>query len=83
VWVDDWCEVTFKCRAPTLKESLKFSPIPNVSHKSRLRLKEEILRGEGLGTERMIYSNNAILDTVPIEQVFERSLSSVSEFFLT
>jgi len=81
VWVDDWCEVTFKCRAPTLKESLYYSPIPHVAHKSRLRLKEEILRGDGLGTQRMIYSNNAILDTVPIDQVFERSLQSVSEFF--
>jgi hypothetical protein len=46
-----------------------------------LRLKEEILRGDGLGTERMIYSNNAILDSVPIDQVFERNLVSVSEFF--
>ncbi len=81
VWVDDWCELTLKCRAPTLKQSLYYSPIPNSTHKSRLRLKEEILRGDGLGTERMIYSNNAILDTVPIDKVFERSLGSVAEFF--
>lgn len=81
VWVDDWCEVTFKCRAPTLKNALSYSPVPIVSHKSRLRLKEEILRGDGLGTERMIYSNNAILDSVPIDRVFERNLSSVAEFF--
>lgn len=81
VWVDDWCEVTLKCRAQTLKDSLKYKPNPQVSHKSRLRLKEEILRGDGLGTERMIYSNNAILDTVPIDKVFERSFDSVAEFF--
>lgn len=81
VWVDDWCEVTFKCRAQTLKESLQYKPNPASAHKSRLRLKEEILRGDGLGTERMIYSNNAILDTVPIDQVFERNLESVAEFF--
>ncbi|MDO8693338.1 MAG: hypothetical protein Q7J51_04510 [Sheuella sp.] len=81
VWVDDWCEVTLKCRAQTLKDSLTYNPNPVVAHKSRLRLKEEILRGDGFGTERMIYSNNAILDTVPIDQVFERNLNSVSEFF--
>ena len=81
VWVDDWCEVTLKCRAQTLKESLIYNPNPVVVHKSRLRLKEEILRGDGLGTERMIYSNNAILDSVPIDKVFERNLDSVSEFF--
>ncbi len=81
VWVDDWCEVTLKCRASSLKDSLNYSPTPNVSHKSRLRLKEEILRGDGLGTSRNIYSNNAILDTVPIDKVFERSLGSITEFF--
>lgn len=81
VWVDDWCEVTLKCRAATLKESLNYTPKPKASQKSRLRLKEEILRGEGLGTMRMIYSNNAILDTIPVDQIFERSLGSVSEFF--
>jgi tetratricopeptide (TPR) repeat protein len=65
----------------SLKESLKYNPSPAAMHKSRLRLKEEILRGDGLGTERMIYSNNAILDTVPIDRVFDRRLDSIAEFF--
>jgi hypothetical protein len=80
VWVDDWCEVTLKCRAHELKESLKFDPKPGVDQKYRLRLKEEILRGDGLGTTRTIYSNNAILDTVPIDSVFERNFDSIVEF---
>ena len=77
VWVDDWCEVTLKCRADTIKESLAYDPTPKVKHKFRRRLKEEILRGEGIGSQRLIYSNNAIMDAVPIEDVFERSLKSV------
>lgn len=81
VWVDDWCEVTLKCRAHTLKDSLHYSPKSAVPLKVRLRLKEEILRGDGLGTTRMIYSNNAILDTVPLNSVFDRTLQSVIGFF--
>ena len=81
VWVDDWCEVTLKCRAHTLPDSLAYNPKPQVAHKSRLRLKEEILRGDGLGTQRMIYSNNAIMDTVPVDSVFERTMKSVIGFF--
>ena len=81
VWVDDWCEVTLKCRAHTLKDSLHYSPKSAVPHKVRLRLKEEILRGDGLGTARMIYSNNAILDTVPVDSIFDRTLQSVIGFF--
>ena len=81
VWVDDWCEVTLKCRAHTLKESLQYSPKADVPHKVRLRLKEEILRGDGPGTTRLIYSNNAILDTVPVDHIFDRVFSSVAGFF--
>jgi hypothetical protein len=81
VWVDDWCEVTLKCRAHTLTDSLAYSPKPNVPHKVRLRLKEEILRGDGLGTARTIYSNNAILDTVPVDAIFDRTFKSVMGFF--
>lgn len=81
VWVDDWCEVTLKCRTPELKSSLKFDPKPNTAHKHRLRLKEEILRGDQLGSSRRIYSNNSIMDAVPIDQVFERSFGSIGKHF--
>lgn len=81
VWVDDWCEVTLKCRTPKLKASLKFDPKPNTTHKHRLRLKEEILRGDQLGSSRRIYSNNSIMDAVPIDKVFERTMSGITEYF--
>jgi len=79
--VDDYCEVTLKCRSHNLEESSAFSPAPKKSLKSRIRFKEEILRGDDLGSKRLIYSNNAILDAVPIDNVFDRTLSSVSKFF--
>lgn len=81
VWVDDWCEVTLKCRAPTLKASTAFNPEPKSVHKYRLRLKEELLRGDGLGSTRAIYSNNSILDSIPIDSVFERDWAGVLKNF--
>lgn len=81
VWVDDWCEVTLKCRTHDINESIKFDPTPHVKVKSRIRLKEEILRGDELGSKRNIYSNNAILESVPIEKIFDRKISSIIKFF--
>lgn len=81
VWVDDWCEVTLKCRTGSLAQSHQFDPSPKKSIKSRLRLKEEILRGDAVGSARSIYSNNAILDAVPIDSLFEKSLTSVGKYF--
>lgn len=81
VWVDDWCEVTLKCRTKDVLEAGKFNPTPKKSIKSRLRLKEEILRGDELGSTRSIYSNNAILDAVPLDNLFDRSLGSAAKFF--
>ncbi len=81
VWVDDYCEVTLKCRATEIDVCSKFNPIPKKGIKSRARLKEEILRGDDLGTARNLYSNNAILDAVPLDNLFERNLSSITKFF--
>ena len=81
VWVDDWCEVTLKCRTGNLAQSHQFDPSPKKSIKSRLRLKEEILRGDAVGSARSIYSNNAILDAVPFDSLFEKSLTSVGKYF--
>jgi hypothetical protein len=81
VWVDDICEVTLKCRTNDVIQSSKFNPAPKKSLKSRIRLKEEILRGDDLGSKRSIYSHNAILDTVPIDNLFDRSLVSITKFF--
>ena len=81
VWVDDWCEVTLKSRGQDLTESKKFNPSPKKNIKYRLRFKEEILRGDQLGTSRAIYSNNAILDTVPLDSIFDRNYASITKFF--
>ena len=81
VWVDDWCEVTMKCRSHELDLSSKFNPTPKTKSKARIRFKEEILRGDGLGTMRSVYSNNSILDAIPIDQVFERTYEGIAKFF--
>ena len=81
VWVDDFAEVTLKCRAHDLVQASSFNPSPKKKIKSRIRFKEEILRGDQLGTQRKIYSNNAILDAVPIDDLFVRTFDSISKFF--
>jgi hypothetical protein len=81
IWVDDWCEVTLKCRADDLQHALLLDPTPQTHHAYRLRLKEEILRGPTMGSTRTIYSNNVILDSVPIDSVFERTFGGVMENF--
>ena len=81
VWIDDWCEVTFKCRANGKKEAEKFDPTPTTDHRHRMRFKEEILRGEKLGTTRTIYSNNAILDVVPVDNAFDQTFEGIGHLF--
>jgi hypothetical protein len=83
VWIDDWCEVTFKCRAHDVGASLAFNTLPSGKAKSRARFKEEILRGDAIGSQRQIYSNNAILDAVPVDEIFSNSLSSAMTMFPT
>jgi hypothetical protein len=81
VWVDDWCEVTLKCRADTIKQALVYDPSPNTLYKFRRRLKEEILRGDGVGSARYIYSNNSIQDSVPVDEVFERTFDAIKQYY--
>ena len=81
IWVDDYAEVTLKCRTHDVDHASDFNPAPQKKIKSRARFKEEILRGDTVGSRRQIFSNNAILDAVPIDNLFERSLSSVCKYF--
>ena len=74
IWVDDWCEVTLKHRSHDIKDAIAVDPSPKKGLKYRLRLKEEILRGDKLGSTRVLYSHNAILDAVLLDNVFELSL---------
>jgi len=81
VWVDDWCEVTLKCRADSFEHAISLNPTPKSVYHFKLRLKEELLRADGIGSVRKIYSNNAIIESVPVEEVFERSFDSIVEHF--
>ncbi|SNX29553.1 hypothetical protein SAMN06295945_1931 [Polynucleobacter meluiroseus] len=81
VWVDDYCEVTLKCRTHDVEHASNFDPTPKVSLKSRMRLKEELLRGDGLGTIRSIYSNNSILDAVPLDKITDGTVGSIMKSF--
>ena len=81
IWVDDYAEVTLKCRTHDIKNASNFNPAPQKKIKSRARFKEEILRGDAVGSSRQIYSNNAILDAVPIDKLFDRSLNSACKYF--
>ena len=81
IWVDDWCEVTLKHRSHEIKDAIAIDPSPKKGLKYRLRLKEEILRGDKLGSTRILYSHNAILDAVLLDNIFDRSFAGVSRFF--
>lgn len=81
VWVDDWCEVTLKCRAPTLLASLAYDPTPELPFKTRMRLKEEILRASEVGSHRMIYSNNSIMDTIPLDKLVAQPIGAITKIF--
>jgi len=81
VWIDDWCEVTLKCRAKSLHASLAYDPAPDAAYKIKLRLKEEILREATPGSTRLIYSNNSIMDSVPVDQIFERNMGGIVRVF--
>jgi hypothetical protein len=81
VWVDDFAELTLKCRTHDMSQATIFNPKPYKKIKARMRFKEEILRGDEIGSQRQIYSNNAILNSVPIDDLFERTFSSVCKFF--
>ena len=39
------------------------------------------MRGDKVGSRRQLFSNNSILDAVPLDDLFERSVISTSKFF--
>lgn len=77
LWLDEVCEVTLKCRAPTLQQSRTFDPAPRGDVRYRARLKEEILHGDAPS----LYSNNAILDAVPLELLRAPHFAALRELF--
>jgi hypothetical protein len=76
-WPDDSWEVTFKLRAPELAKASGFDSSSAFTMLQKKKFKEEILRGDVLGTIKSIYSNNCIVESpdvnaeVPLEKLAE------------
>lgn len=83
LWVDEWCEVTLKCRHPDYKTAASFDPTPHLPGNTRIRMrfKEEILCGTDPDHPRRIYSNNAIINTVPLDRLSAEKLSEILPLF--
>ena len=83
LWVDEWCEVTLKCRHDDFDTAAKFDPTPHFEEevRFRMRFKEEILRGSDPQTHRRVYSNNAIINTVPIDRLDKNRIGEVYPIF--
>ena len=76
-WPDESWEVTFKLRAPELAKASGFDNSSTFTTLQQKKFKEEILRGDVLGTMESIYSNNCILESpalnvdVPLAKLIE------------
>ena len=83
LWVDEWCEVTLKCRHDDFAIAAAFDPTPHFEDavRFRMRFKEEILRGPDPESHRRIYSNNAIINTVPINRLDRNLIGEVYPIF--
>lgn len=83
LWVDEWCEVTLKCRHDDFATAAAFDPTPHFEDavRFRMRFKEEILRGPDPDSHRRIYSNNAIINTVPINRLNKNRIGEVFPIF--
>lgn len=78
IWLDDWCEVTFKCRSENIDRAWGYNPIPHSDLAHRIRFKEEILKDGTIGSIRRIYSHNSVLDTVPAELLTKQKLRQLA-----
>ncbi len=79
-WPDEQWEVTFKRRSPDFRESADFDV--NTSMKdidTRFKFKEEIIRGEKLGSIKSIFSNN-LIGYYPVVN-FEQPMAKIIEVF--
>lgn len=83
LWVDEWCEVTLKRRHDDFDAAAAFDPTPHFEGEARVRMrfKEEILRGPEPDQPRSIYSNNAIINTVPIDRLNKEKMDEIYPIF--
>jgi len=81
IWLDDWCEVTFKCRSENIDRAWAYNPVPHSDLAHRIRFKEEILKDGAIGSIRRIYSHNSVLDTVPAELLAKQKLRQLAAVY--
>ena len=74
IWLDDWCEVTFKCRSENIDRAWDYNPVPHSDLAHRIRFKEEILKDGAIGSIRRIFSHNSVIDSVPAELLTRQKL---------
>jgi hypothetical protein len=66
-WPDEGWEVTFKCRAPDYEKAAGFDTNTTMSKLQKKKFKEELIRGDSIGTMTSIFSNNVIVEYPDVE----------------
>jgi hypothetical protein len=66
-WPGESWELTFKCRAPDYAKAAGFNTDTTLTKLQKKKFKEELIRGETLGTMASIYSNNVIVEYPNVE----------------
>jgi hypothetical protein len=75
LWPDDSWELTFKCRTPDYDQAAAFDTNTTFVKLQKKKFKEELIRGDTIGTMQSIYSNNVIVEypdvqpEVPLSQL--------------
>jgi hypothetical protein len=77
-WPDESWEVAFKCRATDFEAAAAFDSSSTFPQQVR-KFKEELLRGEAVGTMTRIFSNNCILESPGLEPTMP--LQKIAEMF--
>lgn len=78
IWPDESWEVTFKCRATDYKTAAAFDTDTSMAKLQTKKFKEELIRGDTIGTMERIYSNNVIAEYPDINMDFP--LSKLAEW---
>jgi hypothetical protein len=64
-WPGESWELTFKCRAPNYEKAAAFDTDTTLTKLQKKKFKEELIRGDAIGTMASIFSNNVIVDDWP------------------
>jgi hypothetical protein len=65
IWPGETWELTFKCRAPAYEQAAAFDTDTTLSRLQKKKFKEELIRGDTIGTMASIFSNNVIVEDFP------------------